>query len=128
MIGAGRVLGFCAFVLLATSSHAAEIPTARRAGDIARAILPCWHPPAGGGEIKVELSLRQDGSVIGVPRVTHASGSGDLRASILDAVRACTPVALSWQLGAIIAGQVLRFRFIAAAAAATRASVIWTGT
>ncbi len=130
MIVAGRAFGLCALALLATSSRAAEIPAARRASDIARAILPCWHPPVGGGDITLALSLRRDGSVIGAPRVTYASGpSGDLRVSILEAVGACTPVALSWPLGAIIAGQVLRIRFSAAPdGAGTRASVIWSGT
>ena len=130
MIVTGRVLAFCALASLATPSHAAEIPAARRASDIARAILPCWHPPAVGGEVTLALSLRRDGSVIGAPRITYVSGpGGDLRASILDAVDACTPVALSWRLGAIIAGQVLRIRFIAApGGAATHATVIWSGT
>ena len=129
--------------LLAAPGLAAGSPPARLAGDVARAILPCWHPPAVGGEITLALSLRRDGTVIGAPRVTYVKGQGasgqggsgrgraddDLRASILDAVRACTPVALSRPLGAVVAGQVLRIRFVAAPGAdGGRVAVIWSGT
>ncbi len=128
----GPTLVACILVPAAAPSLAAEAPPARRTGDIADAILPCWHPPAGGGEITLALSLRRDGSVIAAPRVTYVrpgSSADALRASILDAVRACTPLALSWQLGAVIAGQVLRIRFVAAPGAENvRASVIWSGT
>ena len=117
---------------VAAPSLGAKASPARRAGDIADAILPCWHPPASGGEITLALSLRRDGSVIAAPRVTYlrpGASADALRTSILDAVRACTPIALSWPLSAIVAGQVLRIRFVAAPGTdGGRASVIWSGT
>ena len=127
MPASGNVLALTR-VIGATSS-------ARRAGDIARAILACWRPPYGGGEITLSLSLRRDGTIIGTPRITYVeAGAGsndipDLKASIADAVRGCTPVHLSGPLQAAVAGQVLRIRFVAERASQSgTATVIWTGT
>ena len=137
MTGRASVIVIVATSIAAASnamSASAALP-ATRASDIARAILACWRPPYGGGEITLSLSLRRDGTIIGIPRVTYVEAGADsddvadLKASIADAVRGCTPVRLSGPLQSAIAGQVLRIRFVAERAAhAGTATVIWTGT
>jgi hypothetical protein len=66
-------------------------------------------------EVTIRLSFSCDGAVIGVPRVTYISAAEtELRkkvsASILAAVKACTPLAFTPSLGAAIAGRMLAIR------------------
>jgi hypothetical protein len=64
------------------------------------------------------VSFTQDGAVIGEPRIVYAQsslGAADdarLAQSMLKAIRACTPLHFSAELGSAIAGQVLDIRFI----------------
>lgn len=93
-----------------------------RLADIAPALRRCWTPPAldgpdSGAMATVRFSLRRDGSLFGEPRVTWQTRQtqADLRRrftdSVVAAVRGCTPMRLSPQLGAAIAGRPLSIRF-----------------
>lgn len=130
-------LGAALVIVAASHAHAApgQRPEARRPSDIGAALLSCWQPPPGGGDITLSLAFRRDGTVIGTPRVTFArprAGAADttaLKSTIAAALRACTPIPIAWPLRAFVAGQVLRIRFSAdAATGARRVRVIWSGT
>jgi len=87
-------------------------------GQIAR----CWAPPQTDGpyvlEVTVRLSFSRAGEVIGAPRVAFIKapvGQGVRRlvaASILAAVKACTPLKFTPSLSAAIAGRIFAIRFI----------------
>ena len=135
MAGLPRAILLAATLICGALPCAAAAPPARRASDIARAVLACWRPPVEGGEITVSLALRRDGSLIGAPRITYVTGgsyskaAGEMAQTISAAIYACTPVALSAPLAAAIAGQVLRIRFAASRGASSgTAWLTWTGT
>ncbi|MFD1302170.1 hypothetical protein [Methylobacterium marchantiae] len=86
-------------------------------------LTACWQVPAGLAgfartEITARFALRRDGSVIGEPRITFAMQNADQRGreiltrATLDAIRRCTPVAITPALGAAIAGRPIALRFI----------------
>ena len=87
------------------------------------ALSACWRPPVGLAwlertEITARFSLRRDGSLIAPPRITFSALPADsparraLSEATLDAIRRCTPVALSPSLGAAVAGRPLAIGFI----------------
>jgi hypothetical protein len=93
-----------------------------RLADIAPALRRCWQPPAldgpdSGAMATVRFSLRRDGTLFGQPRVTWETKNTEpaLRQRFTDSVTAsvrdCTPMRLSPQLGASIAGRPLSIRF-----------------
>ena len=108
-------------VLLATAPIAAAaaepVGTLRQLGP---ALGACWHPPAGskGSQLTVVFSLDRAGAVIGKPRISYAKLVGnvaakrDFVAEALGSVAACTPVAVTPELGGAIAGRPLSLRFI----------------
>lgn len=86
-------------------------------------LAACWEVPQGLAgfprtEITARFALRRDGSVIGEPRITFSMQNADHRGrdiltrSTLDAIRRCTPVAITPALGAAIAGRPIALRFI----------------
>lgn len=86
-------------------------------------LAACWEVPQGLAgfprtEITARFALRRDGSVIGEPRITFSMQNADQRGrdiltrSTLDAIRRCTPVAITPALGAAIAGRPIALRFI----------------
>lgn len=93
-----------------------------RISEIGPALRRCWNPPpmlgpTDGAMATVRFSLRRDGTVFGQPRVTWETrrSNPDLQAaftaSILAAVRNCTPMRLSPRFGASIAGRPFTIRF-----------------
>jgi hypothetical protein len=87
------------------------------------ALTACWQPPEGLAwlertEITARFSLRADGSILGVPRITFSALPADTPArraltdATLAAIRRCTPVALSAGMGGAIAGRPLAIRFV----------------
>jgi hypothetical protein len=68
-------------------------------------------------EVTVRLSFSSAGVPIGEPRVVYVSAPSEhglrekIVASILAAVRACTPLPFTPSLGAAIAGRMLAIRF-----------------
>ena len=104
-------------------TEAAPTGTLSTLRQIYPAIAACWRVPTGlarleRGEVTVRFSLRRDGSVQGVPRVTFANLAVDgaarrvLTEAAVDAVRRCTPLALSDGLGGAVAGRPLAVRFV----------------
>ena len=107
-----------------------RVPSAAAAGgpvDTLRQLYPaltaCWHAPDGLAwlertEITARLSLRRDGTLQGEPRITFAALPPDsparrtLTQATLDAIRRCTPVALTPGLGGAVAGRPIALRFI----------------
>ncbi|MCJ2132315.1 hypothetical protein [Methylobacterium sp. E-045] len=86
-------------------------------------LAACWEVPQGLAgfprtEITARFALRRDGSVIGEPRITFTMQNADRRGrdiltrSTLDAIRRCTPVAITPALGAAIAGRPIALRFL----------------
>ena len=96
----------------------AQPPLVTRVHGIATGIAACWRPPHDTDQVTVRLSFTREGAVIDEPRIVfvHSSGgrAGDsaLARSMLKAIRACTPLHFSGELGSAIAGQVLDIRFI----------------
>jgi hypothetical protein len=91
--------------------------------EVGPAIAACWQPPAGltgfpDIEVTARFSLRRDGMLIGIPRITFATSDVAVRArelltrAALEAIAACTPLRLSPELGAAIAGRPFAIRFI----------------
>ena len=94
-----------------------------RLRDIFPAIGACWAPPAGLSrletvEVTVRFSLRRDGSLFGLPRVTYATPAAETRArdvlktTTLESIRNCTPLRITPALGGAIAGRPFAVRFI----------------
>lgn len=80
----------------------------------------CWRPPPVPEnqlwQVTVRLSFRADGGVIGTPATPylHAPTPDDklaLRASLLEAIKACTPLRFTPSLGRAIAGRPFAIRF-----------------
>jgi hypothetical protein len=88
------------------------------------ALAACWSlPTLPGGiqgpdvEVTARLSLRRDGSLIGPPRITYATGvtAGDRRSlarATLAALRTCTPARITPGLGRAIAGRPVALRLV----------------
>ncbi len=94
-----------------------------RPRDIGDRLTSCWRPPELGGrqEVTIRLAYKRDGWPTAAPRITYASGArnaaerSDIRASILKAVRDCSPLRFTRGLASAIAGRPITIRFIAPA-------------
>ena len=75
----------------------------------------------------MRLSFSRSGALIGVPRITYIRGPAVLREAIassaLTAVKTCTPLAFTPELGAAIAGRMLAIRLRALPASQSRQKV-----
>ncbi len=113
-------IGIVVALALGAPASAAEArrPQVTRVHGIATGIAACWRPPHDDDQVTVRTSFTREGAVIDEPRIVfvHSSGgqAGDseLARSMLKAIRACTPLHFSGELGSAIAGQVLDIRFI----------------
>lgn len=94
--------------------------------EAARALAKCWEPPIPAKGETVEVTIRfgfdSGGSVRWPPRVTYlkaADGSSQdvVRTSILDALKACTPLNFTKSMAASAPGYPLTIRFIGRRAA-----------
>jgi hypothetical protein len=89
-------------------------------GQIGGRIAQCWKAPQTHAtqviEVTVRLSFSDAGVPIGEPRVVYVRAPAEpglrekIVASILAAVRACTPLPFTPSLGAAIAGRMLAIR------------------
>ncbi len=116
-----RSLSSIALVALgvaAGAQGAGAQPVVTRVHGIATGIAACWRPPHDDDQVTVRASFTRDGAVIGEPRIVFVQSSGGraddaaLAQSMVTAIRDCTPLHFSAQLGSAIAGQVLDIRFI----------------
>jgi hypothetical protein len=110
------------FAGTARAQSEADEPSINLPGQISSWIVRCWTPPRTDPpqaiEVTVRLSFSRAGAVIGAPRVTFVKAPAEpgmkqlVAASILAAVKACTPLKFTPSLGAAIAGQIFAIRFI----------------
>ena len=81
----------------------------------------CWVPPAPERpqilDVTVRLSFSSEGAVIGKPRVSYIRATEQaglrekiIKASVLAAIKACTPLRFTPSLGAAIAGRIIAIR------------------
>jgi hypothetical protein len=111
-------LAIVALGLGARVQDAAARPLVTRVHGIATGIAACWRPPHDNDQVTVRASFTRDGAVIGEPRIVFVQSGGGraddpaLADSMKAAIRDCTPLHFSAQLGSAIAGQVLDIRFI----------------
>jgi hypothetical protein len=111
-------LAIIALGLGARVQDAAARPLVTRVHGIATGIAACWRPPHDNDQVTVRASFTRDGAVIGEPRIVFVQAGGGraddpaLADSMKAAIRDCTPLHFSAQLGSAIAGQVLDIRFI----------------
>jgi len=114
-------LACCAWLLvegLALAQPAEGRPLDRIA-EIGPAIRACWKPPSedSGMELTLVFSLDRGGAILGKPRISYSRLGGDrdkqkrFVASVLAALAACTPLALTDSLGGAIAGRPFAMRF-----------------
>lgn len=88
--------------------------------ELGPALTRCFRAPEGtaGSQITIRLSLNSSGGIIGRPMVTYSKlvGSPEDRLAFaqaaLKAVMDCTPIAVTANFGASIAGRMLSIRFI----------------
>jgi hypothetical protein len=104
---------------VAAGAPAAEArPLVTRVHGIATGISACWRPLHDDDQVTVRVSFTRDGAVIGEPSLVFVQSSGGraddsaLAQSMATAIRDCTPLHFSAQLGSAIAGQVLDIRFV----------------
>jgi hypothetical protein len=98
---------------------AAERQTVETLRHIGPALFACWRSPdeVGDFEVRVRLSFRKDGSVIGRPRIVFsrfAGGPAEQRRivrAVVDALAKCTPVPFSPSLGSAVAGRIFTIGF-----------------
>ncbi len=92
--------------------------------DVATRLAACWSSPdveSGAIEVTVRFQLSRSGSIVGQPRVSYVKTDRPkqdrerVASSILDAIKACTPMQFTGSLGAAIAGYPFAIRFIAPA-------------
>jgi hypothetical protein len=87
----------------------------------ARELAKCWAPPLPAKGETVEVTIRfgfdRGGSVRWPPRITYVKAPEGtapeiVRQSILDAVKACTPLRFTPSMAASVAGYPLSVRYI----------------
>jgi hypothetical protein len=98
-----------------------KLPAVSAPAEIGRHISQCWKAPRTDPpqviEVTVRLSFSRTGAVIGEPRVVYIGAAaeaklrGEIAASILAAIKACTPLPFTPSLGAAIAGRMFAIRF-----------------
>src|ERR1700722_9046863 len=135
----GRQIGPCivaiAIVALGFWGQAqavqARSPPVPRPPGIPTGLAACWRPAHDDDQVTVRMSFTRDVAVIGEPRIVYARSSGGaaddsgLAQSMLTAVRDCTPLHFSAQLGSAIAGQVLDIRFVGRSRATNGVPPCW---
>jgi hypothetical protein len=98
---------------------AAEARPANTLRELYPMLTRCWLAPLGsdGSTVTVGITLKRDGTVFGQPTITYSKLTGDTDAqkrfvaSVLAALAACTPVAITDGLGGAIAGRRVFIRF-----------------
>jgi len=95
----------------------ASIGRPRQAAD---QLAACWSPPLPPRgetvEITIRFSFNGQGGVVGAPRITYVKPAGHgadaVRASILEAIKTCSPMNFSKSMAASAPGYPVTVRFI----------------
>ena len=116
-----RVGSACIAIVATVSASAAQIQArpANTLQELWPALTLCWRPPleSDGSEVTVVFSLDRDGRLVGQPTISHSRLFGReevqraFAASALAALAACTPAKITPELGEMIAGRLITFRF-----------------
>jgi hypothetical protein len=101
------------------SACAAEASPANTLRELYPMLTRCWRAPLGshGSTVTVGITLKRDGTMFGQPTITYSKLTGETDAqkrfvaSVLAALAACTPVAITDGLGGAIAGRRIFIRF-----------------
>ena len=92
----------------------------KRVRELHAALRACWVPPGLAHEnmtISVRLSFKQNGEILGAPRITYTSlGISEderqaYRAAVDETLARCTPLPFSHAFGGVIAGRPIYVRF-----------------
>ncbi|MGB8738552.1 MAG: hypothetical protein WCD20_20915 [Rhodomicrobium sp.] len=121
-LAAGLLCWLAVFLSAAAAASAqSSAPRLNSIDQIGSRLAQCWHAPQTDAfqivEVTVRIRFSREGTVMGEPRTTyiHAGSMPGLRAeinaSILEAIKACTPLPFTHSLGAAIAGRMLAIRF-----------------
>ena len=86
--------------------------------EIRAGLRRCWVPPPTRlpPQLTVRLSLKRSGAILGQPLISNTSAGTSvderaaLHAAVLAAIARCTPLPISDELGAIIAGRPINLR------------------
>lgn len=77
--------------LLLSPAQAAFAGAADLAPLLSNQIARCWNPPVGAsGAVTIRFDLKEDGSVVGMPKVTGLASAG-VADSAVHAVKFCAP-------------------------------------
>ena len=109
-----------AIVAAGTAATAGDKPTIKTLREIGPALSACWRSlrEVGDFEVRVRLSFRSDGSVLGRPRITFSrfsSGPDEQRLivrAVIETLATCTPLPFSTSLGGAVAGRIFVFGFV----------------
>jgi hypothetical protein len=78
----------------ALSSPAFAVTTADLAHQVSTDVIHCWTPPPNAsGSVTVHFELKQDGSIVGKPKVVGLASAGVAETAI-QAVQLCQPYQL----------------------------------
>jgi hypothetical protein len=110
------------FSISAVAQDASAKPTVHNLHEIGKALAACMQPLAvadhhQGIQITARLGFHARGQLLGPPLFTYVTPNAadrmktEYKSAILDALKRCTPLSFSPQLGATIAGVPLILRF-----------------
>lgn len=114
---------FLPFVpISATAQDTPAKPTVHSVGEIGKALVACMQPlmvvdPYPGMRVTVRLGFNRRGQPLGPPRFAYVTPNApdhikaEYKAAISDALKRCTPLSFSPELGATIAGVPIILRF-----------------
>ncbi|MBV8103380.1 MAG: hypothetical protein JO223_01900 [Hyphomicrobiales bacterium] len=117
-------LAWATAALFAAEAAAQDAAPANTLHDLDERLGACLHAARGGGnlangsEVTVLFALKRDGSLLGRPRITHASLIGDpndqrlFLAGVLSAIDGCLPLDVTPSLGGAIAGRPIALRVV----------------
>ena len=75
--GARVVTSYYSNQIIVTTDETREGPV-DTPPQVGPSLARCWHPPAAGDQVTVQLSFRHDGTVFGRPRINFAQATGGL--------------------------------------------------
>ncbi|MCW6510249.1 hypothetical protein [Lichenifustis flavocetrariae] len=111
---------FLAVIAFTLTAGGAPVSTLKDLGSAFASCTRTQDYPAGS-EITIRLSLNSRGAILGKPMITYSRLIGSMSdrrafvADVLDALRRCTPVNVTSELGRAIAGRPLSIHVVGGA-------------